>query len=290
MTQNIVDMKSILIPTNFSESANNAYLYALHLANHLDLKVYVVYCYIPPVLSATHGGQPELLQSVYEEIELSKFDSFKNNVSTLRELAEKNNLDSSNVIFLFEEGTLINTIKKTVEKEDIYAVVMGTSGASGFAKAIIGTNTVDVINNIKKPVLAIPSHAKFKPIEKVAFTTLFREKDKTALQEIVNIADKIVAETYCIHVMDNADNPADALLHTDDWGQLYKNSNLEFILLEKNGSVENTINSFIQEQNIDVLAIVKRNRNLFDRLINTSLSNQFVFHSQTPIWVFHEEN
>lgn len=282
-------MKSILIPTDFSEAANNAYLYALHLANHLDLKVFVLYSYMTPVLSTTHGGQPELLQNIYDEIELSKFDKFKTNVAGLRTLAADNNLNADNIIFLFEEGPLVSSVKKIVEKEDIYAVVMGTMGATGISKSMIGTNTVDVIRNIRKPVLAIPKEARYKPIEKVTFTTLFREKDKPALAEIINLGQKIPFETYCLNVINNRDYLTDVLMQADEWGKIYDKSNLEFVFLEEEGNVENTINKFLKENNIDILAIVKRNRNFFDRLIYSSLSNQFVFHSHIPIWVFHEE-
>lgn len=283
-------MKSILVPTDFSQTANNAYLYALHLANHLDLKVYVLNSYLAPVLSTTHGGKPELLDNLYEEIELSKFDIYKKNVTELRKLATENNLDSSKSIFLFEEGPLLSSIKKTITKEDIYAIVMGTTGSSGVAKAIIGTNTVDVIKNVKKPVLVIPKDAQFKAIEKVAFTTLFREKDKPALQEIVKISQKIRFEVYCINVLNNPDYITDVLMKSEEWAKSYDQANLEFVFLESTGSVENTINVFLEENNVDILTVVKRNRGFFDRLINSSLSNQFAFHSQIPTWIFHEEN
>ncbi len=282
-------MKSILIPTDFSEAADNAYLYGLHLANHLDLKIYVLYSYMSPVLSATHGGQPELLQSIYEEIELSKFDTFKKNVAVLRKLAAENNLDPNNVVFLFEEGPLVSSVKKTIANEDIYAIVMGTIGASGISQAIIGTNTVNVIKNVTKPVLAIPTKAKFKPIDKVAFTTLFRDKDKPALQEIVRISEKVPFDVYCVNVLNNPDYIADVLIAAEEWGKEYDNANLEFVFLEKEETVENTVNKFLAENKVDILAVVKRNRNFFDRLINASLSNEFVFHSHIPTWVFHEE-
>lgn len=282
-------MKSILIPTDFSNTANNAYLYALHLANNLDLKVYVLFVHMPPILSAAHSGQPEMLQNVYEEIEWSKFESYKKNVALLRELAEVNNLNADNVIFLFEEGPLVGSIKRIIDKEDIYAVVMGTTGASGLSKTFIGSNTVDVIKNVEKPVLAIPAQAKFKPIEKVAFTTLFREKDKMALQEIITISQQIPFEIYCVNVLDDPNYVKDALMKADDWGNIYQKANLEFLFLEKNQTVENTINTFLAENNIDILTVVKRNRGFFDRLLNASLSNEFVFHSHIPTWVFHEE-
>lgn len=283
-------MKNILIPTDFSETANNAFLYALNIANKLNVKLYVLYSYITPILSSTHAGQPDMLAEMYQQAELSKFDYFRMEVPKLHELAKENGLDSSDVIFLFEEGPVISSVRKVIDREDIYAVVMGTHGASGFTKSIVGTNTVSVIRNTKIPVLAIPTHAKFTSIDKVAFTTLFREKDEKALQEIVNISNKVGFKIYCINVMDDASKPADALLYGEMWRKKFEGADLDFIFLEKKESVEQTINTFMQENDIKLLAIVKRNRSFFDRLINSSLSNKFAFHSETPVWVFHEES
>ncbi|MBL1409140.1 universal stress protein [Sphingobacterium faecale] len=282
-------MRHILFPTDFSEAANNAFLYALNLANQLDTKLFVLYSYITPVLSATHAGQPEMLADVYQQVELSKFDYFKKQAPALRELAQNHKLDPSKLVFIFEEGTVVSSVKKVAKSEDIRLIVMGTYGASGFTEKFIGTNTVAVIQNVQQPVLAIPSQAKYAPIKKVAFTTLFREKDLPALEEVVSMASLVNAEVYCTHVMDDASNPAKPLLYGEDWGKKFQGKKLDFVFLEKKVSVEETINSFLMENKIDLLAIVKRNRNFFDRLVNSSLSNKLAFHSDTPILVFHEE-
>lgn len=282
-------MKHILFPTDFSDAANNAFLYAVHLANQLDAKLFVLYSYVTPILSATHAGQPEMLADVYQQVELSKFDYFKKQAPALHELAERNGLDHDRLVFLFEEGTVVSSVKKVVKSEDIRLVVMGTYGASGFTEKFVGTNTVAVIQNIQQPVLAIPAQAKYAPIKKVAFTTLFREKDLTALEEVVHMASLVDAEVYCTHVMDDSSNPAKALLYGEDWGKKFQGKKLDFVFLEKKESIERTINTFLSENKIDLLAIVKRNRNFFDRLVNSSLSNKFAFHSDTPILVFHEE-
>lgn len=282
-------MKHILFPTDFSDAANNAFLYAVHLANQLNAKLFVLYSYVTPVLSATHAGQPEMLADVYQQVELSKFDYFKKQAPALHELADKNGLDHSRLIFLFEEGTVVSSVKKVLRSEDIRLVVMGTYGASGFTEKFVGTNTVAVIQSIQQPVLAIPAQAKYSPIKKIAFTTLFREKDLAALEEVVEMAEIFEAQVYCTHVVDNIGNPASSLLYGEDWGKKFTGKGLDFVFLEKKENVERTINSFLKENKIDLLAIVKRNRNFFDRLVNSSLSNKFAFHSDTPILVFHEE-
>ena len=66
-------MKKILFPTDFSETAQNAFLYALNLAHGLNAEILVLNSYEIPVISATNAGQPELLQEVYNTIELNGF-------------------------------------------------------------------------------------------------------------------------------------------------------------------------------------------------------------------------
>ncbi|HMR18587.1 MAG TPA: universal stress protein [Sphingobacterium sp.] len=283
-------MNNILIPTDFSENADKAFLCALKIANQYNANLYVVHSHQSPVLSFSHAGQPQVLEDVYNEISLSKFDFFKKRTPELHKLAEEHHLGHDKIIFLFEEGTVLDAVIRVIKREQIDLVVMGTLGASGFQKQFLGTNTVSVIRNTRIPILCIPAEAELLDIKKIAFTTVFREKDKEALSEIVDFANSFGAQVYCTHVVHEHRSPADILQYSEIWRKAFNKGNLDFIFLEKQGSVENTIHQFIRENNIDLLAVVKRNRNFFDRLVSSSLSNNLAFHSQTPILVFHEES
>ncbi len=282
-------MKNILVPTDFSENANNAFLHALKIANQLDAQLYVLYCYQTPVVSFSHAGEPTLVEEVYKEIELSKFDFYKKQTPKLHRLAEENNLDHSKVIFLFESGTVVQAVRKTIDNEQIKLIVMGTLGATGLQRQLVGTNTVNVIKNTQIPILVIPNEASFAVIKKVAFTTLFREKDKAALQEIIRLASYVGAQIHVLHVFDVNSSMVNILQYSEQWRKSFANNDLDFVFLEKKETVEQTINEFMLENQIDLLAVVKRNRSFFDRMMNLSLSNNFAFHSTTPVLVFHEE-
>ena len=165
---------------------------------------------------------------------------------------------------------------------------MGTHGESGFLSKLIGTNTVNVIKSIQNPVLAVPPHAKYQGIKRTVFTTLFRDKDKSALKEMLIMARAVGAKIECLHVLHN-DNVADVLLQTETWQNEFPNDEISYILLDEVESIENTIANYILENNIDILGVVKRNRNFFDRLFGSSVSNNLALHSKVPILVFHEE-
>lgn len=281
-------MRAILFPTDFSDIAANAFVYALHIAKSIDAKVYVLYTYLEPVLSATHGGQPEMLGQVYQSIELNQFERYKKKSQELRDITQEMNLDDIELVFLFEEGPVATVVKNIVERERIHLVVMGTHGESGFLSKLIGTNTVSVIRSIKHPVLAVPPHAQFQGIKRVLFTTLFRDRDKSALKEMLLMSKAVGAKIDCLHVL-QASQVSDVLAQSERWQHDFHDENIEYVLLDEVESVENTIANYILENNIDILGVVKRNRSFFDRLFNSSVSNKLALHSKVPILVFHEE-
>lgn len=280
-------MKVILFPTDFSDLAQNAFLYALHLAKHIRAKIYVLHCYEKPVLSSTHGGQPEAINQVYQSIELSRFETFKKKIPDLRKSAEENGYDAGEMIFLFEEGSVNHVVKDIVKKEKIHVIVMGTHGHSGFFDRVIGSNTANVIKSVHTPVLAVPPHARFNGINKVVFTTLFREVDKKALREALIMANEVNATIECVHV--NTGKFTGINVEIERWKEEFAQYNVTFRVLEKVESVENTITHYILENNVDMLAVIKRNRGFFERLFKESTTNHLAFHTKVPIIVYHEE-
>ena len=59
-------------------------------------------------------------------------------------------------------GNIVTALKKIIEAEQADLIVMGTKGASGLKKILIGSNTLKVIAKIKVPVLVIPKVAQFE--------------------------------------------------------------------------------------------------------------------------------
>ena len=63
---------------------------------------------------------------------------------------------------MLAHGNLVSTLEKIIAVQHPDLIVMGTKGASGLKKALVGSNTVNVISNIRIPVLVIPEVARFE--------------------------------------------------------------------------------------------------------------------------------
>lgn len=275
-------MKKILIPTDFSTTASNAFVYALHLAKNIDAEILILHSYEMPIISTTSSGQPDLVQGIYETIELNNFDKYKNEVPALNKLAEDHNLSDIKLTFLFEEGMLLTNIKRIIEQENVNFVVMGTDGNHSLEKKLLGSNTVNIINNIKVPILSVPGKAKFKSLNTFGFATLLNESDKEGINQIIDISQRIGGEVKLLHVLRKENREIVPLIKK--WKDYFDNDKVK-IYTVLNPNLEDSVFYFIDEHLIDVMCIVKRQLNFFERIFTSSLSKQLSYHSDIPVLI-----
>src|SRR5690606_33631113 len=280
-------MSKILFPTDFSETASNSFVYALHLAKATDAEIFVLNCYEMPVLSTTSTGQPELVQEVYNTIELNHFERFKGEVPLMRKLAEEHGLQDVQLTFLFEEGLLISILKKIIQKEQIDYIVMGTNGANTIEKKLLGSNVVNVMNNINIPILCIPREARFYSLQTIGFATMLRESDKKGLRTIAKIANRLGASFKCLHVLRKDTKDYEPILNK--WVEEFSPMGITFHTV-LNSDIEQSVFFFIDEYDVDVMCIVKRQMNFFEKLFRSSLSKKLAYHSYVPVLILREEN
>jgi len=57
--------------------------------------------------------------------------------------------------------------------------------------------------------------------------------------------------------------------------------------LIEGGDLPETLNKFIEEEKIDIISLTTHKRNMISRLFNPSVARKMVFHSKTPLLVFH---
>ena len=277
-------MKKILFPTDFSETAENAFVYALNMAKSLEAELIVLHVYDVAVIS--YEAYSPITLDIYESIELGNFENFKDYVPKLREIAETHGLDDVPMSHVMEEGDLVHAINNIVNQENINLIVMGTKGASGLQEMFLGSNTASVIENIQTTLLCVPLEAKFQKIEKIGFTTRYRDKDREALKKVIKIADKLKATVKCLYVKTvNSDVTEQQI---SDWREEFKIDPLNFFITS-NDNLEDEVFEFVTSQNIDVLAMLTYKRTFFESLFKKSFAKKLSYHSEIPLLVLHED-
>ena len=276
-------MKKILFPTDFSEVANNAFIHALEFAKIVKGELILLHTFELPVYD--NQFFPENYNVIFDSLQLSQFDMFKDEIPKLRTIAEERKLDKIKMSHRLMDGNLLYNIKRSIKEDNIDFVVMGTSGASGWEAFFMGTNTGSVLAAVDVPVLSVPEEAKFKKIETIGFTTRFRTKDKIALKEVLKIAKKTNAKVRCLYVKTSNSDVLDATIK--DWEEEFADEPIVFSVIPSD-EVKETIIDFILFKEIDVLAMLTYKRNFFVDLFRPSLVEKFSNRLEIPILAIHE--
>jgi nucleotide-binding universal stress UspA family protein len=271
-------MKKILFPTDFSDVSKNAFIYALKLADAIDAEIITLHVY--QLDSPSYLDVSIYLQDIYEYEELSNFENYKDEVPLLRNIAEANNLSHIKISNVLNQGNLVDEIVSLSKNENIDFIVMGTNGVTHLREIFLGTTATKIMNESKVIVLAIPEKCEYKPIEKILFTTKFHMEDIEALKKVQNLAKMLHSHIDCLNV-----KPPHTVYKDDfivDFKNVFKNQNINFHSILSN-DVEGVILNFIEQNNINMIAIHVRHRSFFQKLFEVSLSKKLVYHIDIPI-------
>lgn len=276
-------MKKILFPTDFSETADNAFIHALEFAKIVQGELILLHTFELPIYDSQFF--PENYNVLFDSLQLSEFDMFKEEIPKLRAIAEERKLDKIKMTHRLMDGSLLYNIKKAIKDEKIDFIVMGTTGATGWEAFFLGSNTGNVLAAVDVPVLSVPLEAKFNKIETIGFTTRFRPKDKKALKEVLKIAKKTNAKIKCLYVKTSHSDVSDETIKK--WEKEFADEPIQFSVIPSS-DVQDTILDFILFKDIDVLAMLTYKRNFFVELFKPSLTRKFSNRLDIPILAMHE--
>jgi nucleotide-binding universal stress UspA family protein len=271
-------MKKILFPTDFSDASHNAFVHALKWAKLVQGELVLLHSFELPIYD--NQFFPENYIAIYDSVELSEFEMFKDEIPKLRAIAEKEHLDKIKMSHRLKQGDLVSNIKETIKEESIDYVVMGTSGATGWESFLMGTNATSVVTDAGIPVYCVPSDAPFQNINTIGFTTRFRSKDKKALELVLKLAHKAKAKVKCLYVKTSDSDVSKATIA--EWKEEYKSEPIDFFIIEDD-DVQAIITDFIMYKEVDLLIMLPYKRGFFEGLFHTSLTKKLATDFEIPI-------
>jgi nucleotide-binding universal stress UspA family protein len=277
-------MKKIVVPVDFSETSDNAFVYALEMAKRIKAELILLHTFEIPIVDSQ--AMPIDYATIYNTIELTNLEHFREKMPKLHAIAEARNLNHIDMKHIMMDGDLLVNIKKVIAQENIDLVVMGTNGAEGWWDSFIGTNTGSVIAGVAVPVLSVPAGVQFQKIDTIAFTTRFRKKDIEALIKVLFYAKRFHAKVKCLYVKTPDSDVTDDTIRR--WQSHFEDEeSLQFFIIPSE-DVKETIEDFLVSQEIDMLAMLTYKRNFFVSLFTTTTTQQLSYYLPTPILAFHE--
>jgi nucleotide-binding universal stress UspA family protein len=182
-------MKRILVPVDFSSTAEKAYHFAMDLASRNESAVILYHVHS----SGSPAETEEKRQHKESESRL---------LGQMEELKKKwsNVYKEIPVSVVLGAGVPCSSILEFASQNKVDMIVMGTQGASGLKKLLAGSVATRIIKKTSLPVLLIPEKFSWKKPRDFVYATSLRPSDKTSLSFVLELARLYGASVRVVYV------------------------------------------------------------------------------------------
>lgn len=271
---------TILVPTDFSPLSRIAVFYAAGLARPLqaNLVIAAVVNVNPSTetLLRSQRLEQELLSSVQEEA-----------AKLVAEIREKTP-EPLNISFETATGfPLDEQVENLVKRVGADLIIMGSRGASGLRRLLIGSNAVTVMNNSTVPVMIIPEGVTYKEPEHIVYATdLFSYRDET--RTIVTFARLFDAHVHLLHVLPrHRKDDRDKKAIEADLKSLTNYDKISFEAIHHD-DVATGVDQFVTQNRTDILAMFTHHLDFYEKLLGRSVTRRLAFHGSVPLLTFNK--
>jgi nucleotide-binding universal stress UspA family protein len=276
-------IKSILVPTDFSDVALNAYCYALRLADSLDASIDLLYV-IPPVTSNPgYGTFVDTLNTRLQKEARTELSTFLAKGVSLTNDKLKH---IPRVATFIKIGDLRYAISSHVDGQDNQVMVMGTAGRRDGWDDFLGTNTSTLINRAPCPVLVVPHDTDYHPIEAVCFATDLNDVSTLQAGQLLHALRPLQPKMYFLHVRTDQGKATsyDLDLLREVFDRPGTGQRASFDERQASDTV-GAIFSYATENDCDLVVMHRPDRSWFHRLLVKSNTREAVLRAQLPLLI-----
>lgn len=279
-------IKNIIVPTDFSVTARNAFQYAQGLAAALEATLTLVH--VREYFFPTSGEDFEPLAGS-EETQLDEaFGLFIKDEDTTGGTIIAKNAVKTQIL----RGNAVDSLLELSGQEDTDLIVIGTTGLQDFLSRISGSTSLKVATRAHCPVVLVPREASWMGIERVMYTSNFRSMKASMIGEATNFALQVEASTHFVHI-DNVGYERESNLEDINWNHLFSSisPNLSYQTHSLYGTdIIKELEKYSEAHRIDLMVFVSRHRGFWESLLYKSVIQNMAISTNTPMMVLHLED
>lgn len=275
-------MKRILIPTDLSPNANKALYFAVQIARQTKAEIILVHaCDLVDTTFKDH-------LTLKKEHNQTIIDKANENLSLL-----KKSIEDTEQLFInikLYKGTVTDTILQASEEFHADLIIMGTLGEAGLKEKIFGSKIAEIIGKTNVPVMAVPLLSEWDIPEKILLAVNDFEEQPDIINPVFELAGLFNATVH-IAIFTDVDSAeaVDYLKHKrsitayeEKLKTHYKNTSIKSVHIDGHRFQE-TIEEYILEQGIDIVAMVTHKRTFLESIFNQSMAEKMSYHTRIPL-------
>ncbi len=270
-------IKRILIPTDFSKTADLALEQAVFLARLCKAELYILHSIEIPNTVYTIN-EPIIYFRDLTDIES---DTKKRLKEMAASIAKKNSIEVRTLCVM---GRAAEEIKRVVKKNKIDITIMGTHGAHGFNEYFVGSNAHKTVTVSQCPVITIQSKAK-----KIGFTNILLPIDdsfhsRQKVDETIALAKKYSAKIHVLGLIDEDTDPKKLNIKLDSVEKAIKKAGLTLTRSTVKGTnLALAALKYSRKVKADLISVLSNHESHLNGIFLDAFAKQIVNHSPIPV-------
>lgn len=272
-------MKRILVPTDFSSSAEYALKVAAQIARENGSEIILLHMLELPTQGSDAVGSGR---------DIPEIMFFKNKaIERLQSMKHADYLEGVSVLEVVQFEKAFDGIIDISKKNNVDFIVMGSHGASGFKEMFIGSNTEKVVRSSDIPVLVIKNEIVNFKVDNFVFASDFADEIKKPFEKVVEFARLFKSHLHLVMINTPNSFKATHVAHkimSDFFKDLdYPDYSVQ---VYNDVNVEKGILNFSNSVNADLMGMCTHGRTGFSHFFNGSISEDLVNHAVRPVITF----
>jgi nucleotide-binding universal stress UspA family protein len=277
-------MKTILVPTDFSENAENALTYACEFNKEIKARIIIFHSYHIPVPADEFALQAISLTQI-EDLAYKQLNETKTIYENVYPAIEFEVVASM--------GMASDVIELQAKKDLADLIIMGTHGTGGLKEFLLGTIAATVMENASVPVLAIPENAVFNGLKTMVYAIDYGPHNQINLNRLVDFAKTYEPEIIMLHFVKSESERTSGELKINELKNHVMHVN-NYLKITTHMAVSTDVyvgmDAYMKEFKPDVMVLSMRHRSLFQKIFDRSLTKRLAYHSHIPVLAMHESD
>lgn len=280
-------MKTILVLTDFSKRAGYAAEYATHIA--LKNEANIILCNAMESTSELADGV-ELNWPIAEHLVQKKEETIlrlEESGEHLKHFISRSSSFKPSIEVIAEFGTLAEVAVNIIYERAVDLVVIGSHKSSGLSRFLFGSHTHQILDRITCPVLLIPENLEFKGISSIAYATDLSFDNTKVINYLIKMAKAFNASISVNHIspLEFPAGETEKTIRLSLKEHLASYTPPVFYHSIKGYNIKNSLLEITGSGKADILALVHKRYDFFERLFHASVSKQMADSATIPLLV-----
>lgn len=278
-----MEFNKILVPMDFSACAKNAFEVALNIASKAEACIDLVCVTHLPHLHAEMVGAASIVQPLLSDYHKLIDEQYE-------ELVESIDLKSVEVRLNKYNAPLHDAIYSCTIQQASDVIITGTKSQHDWLVNLLGSNSMDMIDRSKIPVIVIPENARKVSFKRLGVAIDYADFHETDILEPLRDFAVLNQSSLCFL---NVTTKHHKLFVYDDIkvriSNYFNDLKQSYHTFTDSRPLTEILMEAIDDLKLDMLFMLPKNHSILQRMIKPSRTKSVAFRINNPLMTIHEK-